>query len=67
MRPGGGGFGKIEDCLSEVLCYTHDEAQRAYRGVAVPGGVLPLFPFCSRFVPSFTCLAYASESALISN
>jgi hypothetical protein len=60
-------FEKIEDCLGGILCYTHGEAQRAY-GLPAPGrGVLPLFPFCSRSVPAFTCLAYASESALISN
>ena len=23
----------------------------------MPGGVLPLFPFCSRSVPAFTCFA----------
>ena len=67
MRNRGWGFEKIEDCLSEVLCYTHGEAQRAYGVVAVAGGVLPLFPFCSRSVPAFTCFAHASESALISN
>jgi len=62
-----GVFEKNANDLSDILCYTHDEAQRAYRGLAVAGGVLPLFPFCSRFVPAFTCLAYASEGALISN
>ena len=62
-----GVFEKNEDCLGGILCYTHDEAQRAY-GLSPGGrGVLPLFPFCSRSVPAFTCFAYASERALISN
>jgi hypothetical protein len=66
-RRGVGVFGKNGDCLSGILCYTHDEAQRAY-GLSPGGrGVLPLFPFCSRSVPAFTCFACASEGALISN
>jgi hypothetical protein len=44
-------FEKNANDLSDILCYTHDEAQRAYRGVAVPGGcsafVPLLFPFCA--------------------
>jgi hypothetical protein len=67
MRNRGWGFEKIVDCLCEVLCYTHDEAQHAYGVVACRVGVLPLFPFCSRSVPAFTCFAHASEGALISN
>ena len=62
-----GVFEKNANDLSDILCYTHDEAQRAERGAGGGRGVLPLFPFCSRSVPAFTCFAYASESALISN
>jgi hypothetical protein len=60
-------FEKNANDLSGILCYTHDEARRD-SGLSPGGrGVLPLFPFCSRSVPAFTCFACASEGALISN
>jgi len=60
----GGVFEKNANDLSDILCYTHDEAQRAERGAGGGMGVLPLFPFCFRFVQAFTCYACCNAMRL---
>lgn len=57
----GWGFWKNANDLSDILCiYTMRDPTR--KGVSpVPGGVLPLFPFCSRSVPAFTCRSCSAQ------